>query len=129
MATTAGASATSVITTASNVTLTTTMTTTTTNDSGDGDCHEGGLNATTNNSRRWTNELAKIARSCVSSPNGTADSYINSCGAKGGKPHDVEVRTALTLFHCILRKARMTKRERKAHKRKKRSTEDEKGGR
>lgn len=62
----------------------------------------------------WLQELETLAFSSVSFPNGSAESrgkskkknkaniYCNKCDdATDGKPHDVEVRAALSLFHRV----------------------------
>ncbi|KAL7539226.1 hypothetical protein ACHAXR_009102 [Thalassiosira sp. AJA248-18] len=56
---------------------------------------EGGSNLCQS---RWMEELKKLSYSCISLPNGAANNKSSE-----GKPHDVEVRAALMLFHRIRR--------------------------
>lgn len=78
-----------------------------------------------NSQQQWMEELKKISYSSVSFPNG-----INNKSAEG-KPHDVEVRAALALFHRIQRGRRGHKEEvgkkgaKKLRKRKKVPSNDE----
>ena len=53
------------------------------------------------NKNEWVEELKRIASNSVSFPNGTSSS--NSVDGSAGKPHDVEVRAALMLYHRIRR--------------------------
>ena len=75
-------------------------------------------------SQQWLDELKRIAYSSISFPNGGVANAKPSSG-DGGKPHDVEVRVALPLFHRIRReqsrgydtKKKNDKRKRKQQRR------------
>ena len=61
-------------------------------------------------SSSWISELKRIAYKSVSFPNGSINKQYNNDATSngngddlGGKPHDVEVRAALILFHSVLR--------------------------
>ena len=51
-------------------------------------------------SQQWIEQLDKISKGCISFPNNvTTDS--SSSSSIDGKPHDVECRAALSLFHIV----------------------------
>lgn len=50
-------------------------------------------------SQQWIEQLRKVSKGCISFPNNvTAESNTSSID---GKPHDVECRAALSLFHIV----------------------------
>ena len=61
------------------------------------------VDATTNSKdvvlQLWKKELMKISYGSVSFTN----NELNTTGKVDGKPHDMEVRAALTLYHCVRR--------------------------
>lgn len=73
----------------------------------------------------WISELKCIAYKSVSFPNGCIinKQYNNgttgngNCDDLGGKPHDVEVRAALILFHLVLRGGKGERKNKKQTKR------------
>ena len=50
-------------------------------------------------SQQWIEQLDKISKGCISFPNNVTTESSNSC--IDGKPHDVECRAALSLFHIV----------------------------
>eukprot|EP00581_Thalassiosira_minuscula_P014000 CAMPEP_0183715196 /NCGR_PEP_ID=MMETSP0737-20130205/9531_1 /TAXON_ID=385413 /ORGANISM="Thalassiosira miniscula, Strain CCMP1093" /LENGTH=676 /DNA_ID=CAMNT_0025944285 /DNA_START=1 /DNA_END=2027 /DNA_ORIENTATION=+ len=78
----------------------------------------------------WIATLRQIAYTSVSFPNGL---NTNNCNGNEGNPHDVEVRAAPKLFHCILQrthysntKKRGGRKRKKKHNRKCRERKNQK---